>query len=70
MHKEILESARYPDAIFTPDRVSGQLAPQGDSQIDAHGTFQIHGASHELTPHFRAQLKGEELNASTSFTIP
>jgi polyisoprenoid-binding protein YceI len=70
MHTEILESARYPEAIFTPDRVSGQLAAQGESQLDAHGTFQIHGSSHEMTLHFRVQTKGEELNAGTSFTIP
>lgn len=70
MQKEILESARYPDAIFTPDRVSGQLNPQGESQIDAHGMFQIHGSSHEVTLHFRVQTKGDELSASTSFTIP
>ena|ERR1700720_4465197 len=70
MHKEILESARFADAIFTPDRVSGQLAPQGESQIDAHGMFQIHGSSHELTLHFRVQTTGEELSASTGFTIP
>lgn len=70
MNKEILESARYPDAIFTPDRVSGQLAPQGESQIDARGIFQIHGSSHELTLPFRVQAKGEELSAATTFTIP
>jgi polyisoprenoid-binding protein YceI len=70
MHKEILESARYPDAIFTPDRVTGQLAPQGESQLDVHGMFQIHGASHELTLHCRAQVKGGEVSASTSFVIP
>jgi len=54
MHKEVLERARYPDAIFTPDRVSGKLAPGGESQLDLHGSFQIHGASHEMTLHFRA----------------
>lgn len=26
-HKEILESARYPEAVFTRDHVSGELAP-------------------------------------------
>src|SRR5258705_11263683 len=62
--------ARDPDAIFNLDRVSGQLTPQGESQIDAHGTFQIHGSSHEVTLHFRVETKGEELSASTSFTIP
>src|SRR5450755_3884234 len=31
MHKEILESARYPEAVFTLDRVIGELAPRGKS---------------------------------------
>jgi polyisoprenoid-binding protein YceI len=70
MHKEILESARYPEAIFTPDHVTGALATQGESQLDVHGMFQIHGASHEMTFHFRAQIKDGELSASTGFVIP
>ncbi|HSR09667.1 MAG TPA: YceI family protein [Bryobacteraceae bacterium] len=70
MHKEILESARYPEAVFTPDHVSGELAPHGESQLDLHGNFQIHGASHELTLHFRAEVKNGEVAASTGFVIP
>ncbi len=70
MHKEILESARYPEAVFTPDHVSGELAPHGESQIDLHGNFQIHGAGHELTLHFRAEVKNGEVAASTGFVIP
>jgi len=70
MHKEILESARYPEAVFTADRVSGELAPHGESQLDVHGTFQIHGGSHEMTLHVRADLKGGEVAASTGFVIP
>jgi polyisoprenoid-binding protein YceI len=70
MHKEILESARYPEAVFTADRVSGELAARGESQIDVHGMFQIHGRSHEMTLHFRADLKGGEVAATTGFVIP
>ena len=70
MHKEILESARYPDAVFTADRVSGELAPRGASELDIHGSFQIHGASHEMTFHFRAEVSGGEVASSTGFTIP
>jgi polyisoprenoid-binding protein YceI len=70
MHKEILESARYPDAVFTPDHVSGELAPRGESQLDLHGNFQIHGAGHELTLHFRAEVKNGEVAGSTGFVIP
>jgi polyisoprenoid-binding protein YceI len=70
MHKEILESASYPDAVFTADRVSGELAPRGASELDVHGAFQIHGASHEMTFHFRANVNGSEVVSSTGFTIP
>jgi polyisoprenoid-binding protein YceI len=70
MQKEILESARYPDAAFIADRVSGELAPRGASELDVHGAFQIHGASHEMTFHFRADANGGEVASSTSFTIP
>jgi polyisoprenoid-binding protein YceI len=70
MHKEILESARYPDAVFKPDHVSGDLALHGESQLDLHGNFQIHGAAHELTLHFRAEVKNGEVSASTGFLIP
>ena len=70
MHKEILESARYPEAVFTADRVRGDLAPRGASELDVHGAFQIHGASHEMTLHFRAEVNGAEVASSTGFTIP
>jgi polyisoprenoid-binding protein YceI len=70
MHKEILESARYPEAVFTADRVSGNLAPSGESQLEVHGAFQIHGASHEMTLHFRANVNGSDVGTSTDFTIP
>ncbi|MEO8048825.1 MAG: YceI family protein [Acidobacteriota bacterium] len=70
MHKEILESMRFPEAIFTADRVTGELATHGESDLDVHGAFQIHGASHEMTLHFRAAVNGSEVVSSTAFTIP
>jgi polyisoprenoid-binding protein YceI len=70
MHHEILESARYPDAVFTPDHITGALAPSGESQLDIHGAFQIHGASHDMTLHFAAEVAGGEVSASTAFVIP
>jgi polyisoprenoid-binding protein YceI len=70
MHKEILESQRFPEAIFTPDRVDGKLPALGQSQIDVHGIFKIHGSGHELTLHFQVERVGAQFIASTHFTIP
>src|ERR1700716_2566430 len=49
MHKEVLESAKYSDVIFRPDRVEGKIAPQGSFTVQVHGLFVLHGTEHELT---------------------
>jgi polyisoprenoid-binding protein YceI len=36
MHKEVLESDRYPEIAFHPDRVEGTIALQGSSSIQVH----------------------------------
>jgi polyisoprenoid-binding protein YceI len=70
MHKEILESQRYPEATFIPDHVNGKLAQQGSSQMDVHGVFKLHGVDHELTLHVQAGKAGGQYTASTHFVIP
>ena len=70
MHKQILESQRFPEATFTPDHVDGKLPADGASQIDVHGVFKIHGADHELTLHFQVTRAGDQYVASTHFVIP
>lgn len=64
MQKEILESQKYPEAVFTPDRVQGQVGEH--SEVELHGMFKIHGGEHELTLH----VKVEGHQASTHFSIP
>jgi polyisoprenoid-binding protein YceI len=70
MNKEILETNRYPEATFTPKRVVGQLAMQGNSQVQVEGTFRVHGADHEITLVVPAQVNGSQMNLQTQFTIP
>jgi len=70
MHKAVLESDRYPDAVFTPDSISGVLKPEGESEVDVHGMLQIDGGSHEITLHVMASMKAGEITATTRTTIP
>jgi polyisoprenoid-binding protein YceI len=70
MHKEILESAKYPEIVFTPDRVDGVVAAQGASQIQVHGVFLIHGAAHEITLPVEVRIDNGQASARTNFTIP
>ena len=43
MHREVLESDRYPEITFRPDHVDGTLLPQGKSSVRVHGIFNMHG---------------------------
>jgi polyisoprenoid-binding protein YceI len=70
MHKDILESAKYPEITFTPEQVQGQVLPQGDFKVQVLGTFTMHGSGHPLTLVVQAHLAGEQLTADTHFTIP
>ena len=70
MHKEVLESAQFPESTFTPQQVKGMLSPQGDSQVQVSGIFNLHGAEHPLTLVMQVHLAGDQLTADTSFTIP
>ena len=70
MHKEILESQKYPEAVFIPDHVRGSIAPEGTSEIDMHGNFRIHGADHEITIHFQVQANGSQYIATAHLLIP
>src|ERR1700683_2845827 len=49
MQREVLESDRYPEIAFRPDRVDGTVALRGKSSVRVHGIFTIHGSDHELT---------------------
>ena len=70
MHREILESARYSEISFRPDRIEGDVAPAGVSTIQVHGIFFLHGADHELTMPVRVQVFPDHWIAETHFTIP
>lgn len=70
MHKDILESAEYPEITFTPEKLQGQVLPQGDFKFQILGRFTMHGGGHPLTLVVQAHLAGEQLTADTQFTIP
>jgi len=70
MHKEVLESGRYSDIVFRPDRLEGQVAALGDSTVQVHGMFTIHGAEHEITIPVRVEMAPGRWTATSRFTVP
>ena len=70
MHKEVLESAHFPEISFRPDHADGALAASGDSTLQVHGVFSIHGAGHELTIPVTVHFDSNTWTAKAAFQIP
>jgi polyisoprenoid-binding protein YceI len=70
MHQDVLESSRFPEISFRPDHAQGTLATAGDSTLQVHGTFSIHGADHELTIPVTVHFDGETWSAKAAFRVP
>jgi polyisoprenoid-binding protein YceI len=70
MHKEVLESGKFPDVIFRPTQVEGKVLNSGSSDVKVQGTFVLHGSSHEITVPVHAELSGENWKGSGKFDVP
>jgi polyisoprenoid-binding protein YceI len=70
MHQEILESERYPDIAFRPDKIEGTVANQGKSSVMVHGLFSIHGVDHEITVPAEVELATDHWTGTVHFTVP
>jgi len=70
MHKEILETAKYPDAVFHPTQVEGKVAASGPSDLKVHGTFSVHGTDHEVVALVHAELAGQTWKGTGTFDVP
>jgi polyisoprenoid-binding protein YceI len=70
MHKNVLESAKYPTISFKPDHVEGAVNLNGDSQVQVHGVFAIHGGEHELTVPAKLHFASSQMNGTIDFLVP
>ena len=70
MHQDVLESARFPEAVFSPDRLTGQLALEGQSEVGVRGVLRIHGQDHDVTLPAKISVENSRLTATSHLSIP
>jgi polyisoprenoid-binding protein YceI len=70
MHSSIIESGKYAEIVFSPERVEGAVAPQGVSNVKVHGKFKLMNVDHELTLPVTVDASSGRLAASAKFTVP
>ncbi len=70
MHQNILESARYPEIVYRPNRIEGKVSAQGSSDAVLHGVFTIHGGEHELAVPLHVDAAAGRYTATAHFVVP
>jgi polyisoprenoid-binding protein YceI len=70
MHNNVLQSAKYPEAVFVPSAIEGTFTPQGASKFKVRGSFTIHGVGHELVMDVQSTGTGDRIQAAITFDIP
>ncbi|HWX39144.1 MAG TPA: YceI family protein [Candidatus Sulfotelmatobacter sp.] len=70
MHREILESAKYPEIVFTPAQIKGAVSSSGSSTVEVSGKFRLHGRDHDVTLPVEVVADGPKLQMSMHLVIP
>lgn len=70
MHAKVLESDAYPEIVFRPTSVHGELEPQGASELLVSGEMEIHGDSHRISLPVRIEMEPGGLRATARFVVP
>ena len=70
MHREILESAKFPEIVFTPTHITGAVAAAGASKVEVAGRFRLHGQDHEVKLPVELVAEGQKLQLGIHFVIP
>jgi polyisoprenoid-binding protein YceI len=69
MHKDILESPKYSDIVFTPQHVKGTVANEGKSTVEVEGILTMHGKSKPVTMPLEVQLQNGTGSADGAFSV-
>ncbi len=70
MHSEVLETEKWPVAVFHPRRLEGTLADRGASDVVLAGTLSFHGADHELELPVHVTRDGSRTTVALDLVIP
>ncbi len=70
MHKDILESAKFPEIRFTVQKLQGAVPASGTSQVQMVGIMTLHGSDHPMTVTAPVQVTDGVASADVHFEVP
>jgi polyisoprenoid-binding protein YceI len=70
MHKEILETWKFAEAIFRPAQIDGQVSLNSPSDFKLKGIITLHGQDHELVADVHSEFTGDHWKGTAKFDVP
>jgi polyisoprenoid-binding protein YceI len=70
MHREIIESEKYPEIRFTPERLEGAVHAGGGSNVKISGWLELHGARHQMTIPAEVKISSKQVTSTLRFEVP
>jgi polyisoprenoid-binding protein YceI len=70
MHKEVLESANFPEFRFTAQKFQGAWPSNGTAQVQLVGIMTLHGSDHPMTVTAPVQVANGRASADVHFQVP
>jgi polyisoprenoid-binding protein YceI len=70
MHKQILESNKYPFIRFRPEQAFGKFNSNSPQVITMNGQFELHGQDHAMQMQIVVRPNGNGYITTTHFTVP
>lgn len=70
MHRDVLETEKYPIASFRPQKLRGTLAASGTSEIVLEGTMSLHGADHPMALPAKVTIEAGRMTVVSDFDVP
>jgi polyisoprenoid-binding protein YceI len=70
MHREILESVKFPEIVFSPTKFKGVVSADGVSRVEVSGRFRLHGQEHDVTLPLEIKANGKNLDITIHMDIP
>jgi len=70
MHREVLESDRFPEIVFEPERIEGTLRTPGSSDVTLEGVLRIHGSAHPVSLPLEVEIRADAVKATGRLRVP
>jgi polyisoprenoid-binding protein YceI len=70
MQDEVLETPKYPLAVFRAEKLGGTVPASGSGQVTLEGTLSFHGADHKMKLPVKLDIQNGHVKAQTQFPIP